>query len=117
MFIAQLFFYPLIATIKMVDAVHDGRDVDGPGQRLAEGRIVERRLGRTGYGIWIHGMDRRNGQRPRLDTDGCIALPNERLLALEDTFEVNVTPVIVGAALDWIDAAALVPERAILRRR
>jgi murein L,D-transpeptidase YafK len=74
----------------------------------------DRRLGRTGYGIWVHGMDRRNGQRPRLDTDGCIALPNERLLALEDTFEPGVTPVIIGAELPWIDTAVLARTREAL---
>ena len=76
----------------------------------------DRRLGRTGYGIWVHGMDRRNGQRPRLDTDGCIALPNERLLALEDTFEPNVTPVIIGPELAWIDASAVATTREALER-
>jgi hypothetical protein len=76
----------------------------------------DRRLGRTGYGIWVHGVDRRNGRRPRLDTDGCIALPNERLLALEDSFEPNVTPVIIGTELSWTDAATLAATRASLEQ-
>jgi len=61
----------------------------------------DRRQGRTGDGIWIHGVDPRGGVRPPLDTDGCIALPNERLHALEQSFEPNVTPVLIGKAIAW----------------
>ena len=50
----------------------------------------DRRQGRTGDGIWVHGVDRDGGERPPLDTDGCIALPNDRLLALADSFEPTV---------------------------
>jgi hypothetical protein len=65
----------------------------------------DRRLGRTGDGIWIHGVDRNGGKRPVLDTDGCIALPNERLLELEESFAANVTPVLIGTEIAWADAA------------
>ena len=61
----------------------------------------DRRQGRTGDGIWVHGVDPRGGVRPPLDTDGCIALPNERLLELEQSFEPNVTPVLIGKAIAW----------------
>ncbi len=64
----------------------------------------DRRSGRTGDGIWVHGVDPRGGTRPPLDTDGCIALPNERLLALEQSFEANVTPVLIGVELVWAEA-------------
>ena len=37
------------------------------------------RAGRDGDGIWVHGVDPRGGKRPKRDTDGCIALPNEDL--------------------------------------
>ena len=61
----------------------------------------DRRLGRTGDGIWVHGVDPQGGTRPPLDTDGCIALPNERLLALEQNFAANVTPVLIATELSW----------------
>ena len=57
----------------------------------------DRRLGRTGDGIWVHGVDPRGGVRPPLDTDGCIALPNDRLQELEQNFEPNITPVLIGS--------------------
>ena len=56
---------------------------------------------RTGNGIWLHGVDRNGSQRPRRDTDGCLALPNDELLALADTLKPLVTPVIVARELVW----------------
>lgn len=50
---------------------------------------------RTGDGIWIHGVDPRSGRRPPLDTDGCLALPNDELLSLEEHLQLLTTPVII----------------------
>lgn len=50
---------------------------------------------RTGDGIWIHGVDPAASRRPPLDTDGCIALPNDELLALEEHLQLLITPVII----------------------
>ena len=63
---------------------------------------LDRRMERTGDGIWVHGVDRRGGERPAWDTDGCIALPNENLAALEDDFLPNVTPVLISRSLAWV---------------
>ena len=76
----------------------------------------DRRRGRTGDGIWIHGVDPRGGVRPPLDTDGCIALPNERLGELEQSFEPNVTPVLIGRDLAWSDPAAVAEVRDSLEK-
>lgn len=62
---------------------------------------LDRRMQRTGDGIWVHGVDRRGGERPAWDTDGCIALPNENLAALEGDFLPNVTPVLISRDLAW----------------
>lgn len=72
----------------------------------------DHRLGRTGDGIWVHGVDPRGGIRPPLDTDGCIALPNARLLALEQSFEANVTPVLIATELAWAEPATVAELRA-----
>ena len=76
----------------------------------------DRRRGRTGDGIWIHGVDPRGGVRPPLDTDGCIALPNERLGELEQSFEPNVTPVLIARDLAWSDPAAVAEVRDSLEK-
>ena len=56
---------------------------------------------RTGYGIWLHGVDRKHPARPPLDTDGCLALPNEELLKLVGNLKPLVTPVIVARHMNW----------------
>ncbi|MGI9271109.1 MAG: L,D-transpeptidase family protein [Woeseiaceae bacterium] len=50
---------------------------------------------RTGSGIWIHGVVPGSGLRPELDTDGCIALPNDALLELASQLMPLQTPVLV----------------------
>ncbi len=76
----------------------------------------DRRLGRTGDGIWVHGVDPQGGTRPPLDTDGCIALPNERLLALQASFEANITPVLIATELSWDEPGAVAVRRAALEQ-
>ena len=66
--------------------------------------VLDRQQGRTGDGIWIHGVVAGGGMRPPLDTDGCIALPNDRLLALERAFVPNLTPVLIATELAWREA-------------
>jgi len=56
---------------------------------------------RTGNGIWIHGVDRHSPERPPLDTDGCLSVPNDELLQLADRLRPLVTPVIVARQLSW----------------
>lgn len=61
----------------------------------------DHRLERTGDGIWVHGVDRRGGQRPPRDTDGCIALPNADLAALAGRFHDGETPVLITESVDY----------------
>ena len=63
----------------------------------------DRRLGRSGDGIWIHGVAAGGERRPPLDTDGCIALPNDELLAVAGLLTPLVTPVIITRDLKWIN--------------
>lgn len=62
---------------------------------------------RTGDGIWLHGVDHKNPKRPPLDTDGCLALPNEDILRLADNLEPLVTPIIVARKMSWATADEL----------
>jgi len=55
------------------------------------------------------------GVRPPLDTDGCIALPNDRLLELEQAFAPNVTPVLIGEEMTWADTEAIAHVREALQ--
>ena len=67
----------------------------------------DRQKQRTGSGIWLHGVDRRNPDRPPHDTDGCLALPNEELSLLADVLEPQVTPIIVARKVAWATADEL----------
>ncbi len=67
----------------------------------------DRRQHRTGDGIWVHGVLAGGGKRPPRDTDGCIALPNKDLTALEDKFVPLVTPVIVTREMRWENAETI----------
>ena len=62
---------------------------------------------RTGNGIWLHGVDHKKPKRPPLDTDGCLALPNDEILRLADELEPLVTPIIVARELTWATAGEL----------
>lgn len=68
---------------------------------------LDRRLQRSGDGIWVHGVDPRGGKRPTRDTDGCIALPNETLETLENQFAPNVTPVLIATEINWVEPGQL----------
>lgn len=63
----------------------------------------DRRQQRTGDGIWLHGFHRRHERRPPLDTDGCLALPNDVLTGLAGRIEANVTPVLIARELRWAE--------------
>ena len=75
----------------------------------------DRRLDRTGYGIWLHGVDHKNPERPPRDTDGCLAIRNEALLQIADDLEPLVTPVIVASEMSWTTPQAVEETRLALR--
>ncbi len=57
--------------------------------------VRDRHAGRSGNGIWVHGVPPGGQRRAAFDTDGCLALPNEDLARLEHTFVPAETAVIV----------------------
>lgn len=69
---------------------------------------------RSGDGIWIHGVTPNGGRRPPLDTDGCIALPNDELLLLKDQLVPLVTPVIITRQIRWVGSREVAEIRAEL---
>lgn len=76
--------------------------------------IWDRKNRRSGDGIWIHGVTPNGGRRPPLDTDGCIALPNDELLAIEDQLVPLVTPVIITRKIRWASPEQVAATRAEL---
>ena len=62
----------------------------------------DRRLKKTGSGIWLHGTDKSLYSRPPLDSEGCVVLTNEEFSRIAQYIEVGHTPVIISEAVDWI---------------
>jgi murein L,D-transpeptidase YafK len=76
----------------------------------------DRRQGRNGYGIWVHGTPPDTYSRPPRASDGCIVLANPDLLSVGRFMQVGMTPVIIAEEVEWADAAAVRAERASLAR-
>jgi murein L,D-transpeptidase YafK len=71
----------------------------------------DRRLGRNGYGIWVHGTPPDTYSRPPRASDGCIVLANPDLLSVGRFVQVGATPVIIANEIEWADADAVKAER------
>ena len=76
----------------------------------------DRRLGRTGYGIWIHGVPTDTYARAPFSSDGCLALPNRYFTRLSDRLGPAATPVVIGQTLEWAGAGEVRRRRAGLDR-
>jgi murein L,D-transpeptidase YafK len=62
----------------------------------------DRREGRNGHGIWIHGTPLNTYSRPPRTSNGCVVLPNEDLDSLRPLLEQGGTRVVVADSVDWI---------------
>ncbi|MEM6514126.1 MAG: L,D-transpeptidase family protein [Pseudomonadota bacterium] len=74
----------------------------------------DRQLGRTGSGIWLHGVLPGGERRPRRDTDGCLAIPNDELSALSKRIVPGDTPVVIARQLNTTPASVEASRRALL---
>jgi murein L,D-transpeptidase YafK len=74
----------------------------------------DRRQGRDGHGIWLHGVPSDVYSRPPRASDGCIVLANPDLESVARHVQVGLTPVIIADEVEWSDAGAIEKERASL---
>ncbi len=77
--------------------------------------VWDRHNERTGSGIWLHGVDPSAPDRPPLDTDGCLAIPNGEIAAMAGELLPQFTPVIITRKLDWASAADIDAQRVEFR--
>ena len=71
----------------------------------------DRLQGRTGYGIWIHGVPSDTYARAPQASDGCIALANPDLEELARFVAPGSTPVVVARRADWLTPQSWRAER------
>jgi murein L,D-transpeptidase YafK len=77
----------------------------------------DRREGRDGHGIWLHGTPNDTYSRPPRASDGCVVLTNQDLETLGRNLQVGLTPVVIADGVDWVKPEALRSARAELMKR
>ena len=77
----------------------------------------DRRQGRNGFGIWLHGTPSDTYSRPPRASDGCVVLTNQDLEAIASTVQIGLTPVIITDRIEWVAPDATRALRGELARR
>jgi len=62
----------------------------------------DRLAGKTGYGIWLHGVPSDTYARAPWASDGCIALANPDIEALASRLAPGATPVVIAERAEWL---------------
>lgn len=75
----------------------------------------DRRQGRTGSGIWLHGVPSDSYARSPNSTDGCVALANPELKSILESVQPRTTPVVIAKSLTWVPAKSAEHERRNMR--
>jgi len=76
----------------------------------------DRRQGRNGHGIWLHGTPSDTFSRPPKASDGCVVLANQDLDALAKNLQIGTTPVIISNSIEWLSLDDWQAERNALSR-
>ena len=72
---------------------------------------LDRRRGKTGYGIWLHGTESQYYSRPPLDSEGCMVLTNIDFSAMKKEMRPGATPVVIVETVDWLSHKDWLHER------
>ncbi|MCM2337859.1 MAG: L,D-transpeptidase family protein [Lysobacter sp.] len=62
----------------------------------------DKRLGRTGHGIWLHGTPSDTYARPPKASEGCVVLANQDFSSLSNYVQPGLTPVIISNEIEWL---------------
>jgi len=76
----------------------------------------DKRQGRNGHGIWLHGTPSDTFSRPPKASDGCVVLANSDLDALAKNLQPGLTPVIISNEIEWLSLDDWQKERAALNK-
>ena len=76
--------------------------------------IWDRLSGRTGHGIWFHGLPKGIEARPLLDSEGCVVTDNLTLQKFADFIETGESLFVLSESLDWLEPGTMQPSTDIL---
>ena len=76
----------------------------------------DKRQGRNGHGIWLHGTPSDTYSRPPKASDGCVVLSNVDLDSLAKNLQIGLTPVIISNSIEWLSFDDWQSERSALNK-
>lgn len=76
----------------------------------------DKRQGRNGSGIWLHGTPSNTFSRPPRASDGCVVLANQDLDVIAKSLQVGLTPVIISNSVEWLSLDDWAKERSELNK-
>ncbi|MBP9714395.1 MAG: L,D-transpeptidase family protein [Sterolibacterium sp.] len=92
-------------------------DFYGPGAfPISYPNEWDKRNGRNGHGIWLHGTPSDTYSRPPKASDGCVVLSNQDLNALSKNLQIGLTPVIISDNIEWLSMDEWHSERDALQK-
>lgn len=65
--------------------------------------VLDIRRGRTGGGIWLHGVPRNTYARAPQSSRGCVTMANDDFESLRSYVDIAKTPVVLADNVEWID--------------
>ena len=95
-----------VGVYQVVDNLAKSRLTDfyGPGAfPLSYPNEWDKREGRNGHGIWLHGTPSDTFSRPPRASKGCVVLTNENLVDLAKYMRIGATPVVISTRAEWIE--------------
>ncbi|MGC4402999.1 L,D-transpeptidase family protein [Methyloversatilis sp. MC4-4] len=76
----------------------------------------DRKQGRNGHGIWLHGVPSDTFSRPPRASDGCVVLANPDFQALNGYVQGAPVPVVISDQVEWLTLDDWQAERAEFNR-
>lgn len=62
----------------------------------------DKRLGKSGHGIWLHGTPSNTFARAPRATDGCVVLANADFESIGRFMQTGTTPVVISEEVEWL---------------
>jgi hypothetical protein len=77
-------------------------DLYGSGALILDyPNTLDRSLGRTGSGIWLHGIPTADRSRSPRSSEGCVTMANDLLFHLYEQLNLNNTHVVLSDNFNW----------------